>query len=159
MSRKTLAAVAMGAALLAPTVAHAEINIGISVSPPVVVAPAPPVVVAPQPTVVIAPPPPVVVASPPQIVAIPGSGVYYAPGVSYNLFVYHGRYYSFHDGMWFVAGGPGGWTMIAGEAVPAPVLAVPVTYYRVPPGHAKMGGHHGHGERGCPPGLAKHGRC
>jgi hypothetical protein len=33
-------------------------------------------------------------------------------------------------------------------------LAVPVAYYKIPPGHAKkMGGH------GCPPGLAKQGRC
>lgn len=154
MSRRTVAAVAIGAALLAPTAAVAEINIGIHVSPP------PGVVVAPAPAVVVAPPPMVVVTSPPQVVAIPGSQVYYAPGASYNLFVYGGLYYSFHNGSWFVAAGPHAeWTVIGPNLVPPPVLAVPVTYYRVPPGHAKKMDRHGPGERGCPPGLAKHGRC
>lgn len=147
MNRKALAAVAIGAALVAPTTAYAEINIGISVSPPA--------------AVVVAPPPAVVVASPPRVVAIPGSGVYYAPSASYNLFVYGGLYYSFHNGMWFVAAGPHAeWAAIGPDLVPPPVLAVPVTYYRVPPGHARKMGHHGPAEpQGCPPGLAKHGRC
>lgn len=147
MGRKTLCAVAIGAALLAPAAAHAEINIGISVSPP--------------PAVVVAPPPAIVVASPPEIVAVPGSAVYYAPAASYNLFVYGGLYYSFHNGSWFVAAGPRApWTVVAAGAVPSPVLAVPVTYYRVPPGHAKKTGGHAPAGRGtCPPGLAKQGRC
>src|SRR5262245_58932606 len=49
-----------------------------------------------------APPPPVVIAAPPQVVIVPGSPVYYAPTVGFNLFVYGGRYYRFHDGHWFI---------------------------------------------------------
>ena len=101
------------------------------------------------------PPPPIVVASPPRVVVVPGSPVYYAPDASVNLFVYGGRYYTFHEGAWFV--GPkhsGPWTFIAVERVPAPVVAVPVKYYRLAPGHDKgpQGSH-------CPPGQAKKGRC
>lgn len=139
-------ALAAGLAFMAAGPAAADgVRIGISV--PV---PAPP-------TVVIAPPrPPVVVVNPPQLVVVPGSPVFYAPGASMNFFAYGGRYYTFHEGAWFVAttyGSP--WVTIAPARVPQPVLAVPVAYYKVPPGHAKKMGH-GHG---CPPGLAKQGRC
>jgi hypothetical protein len=113
------------------------------------------------PVVVVAPPPqPVVVAEPPRLVVVPGSPVFYAPGVSINFFAYGGRYYSFHEGGWFVAttyGGP--WVTIAAARVPRPVLAVPVKYYKVPPGHAKKMRHDGGPGHGCPPGLAKQGRC
>lgn len=138
-------AIAAGLALMTPSPAAADgVRIGISV--PV---PAPP-------TVVIAPPRPpvVVVAPPPQLVVVPGSPVFYAPSASMNFFAYGGRYYTFHEGAWFVAttyGSP--WVTIAPARVPRPVLAVPVTYYKVPPGHAK------NAARGCPPGLAKQGRC
>ncbi len=84
-----------------------------------------------------APPPPVMVAAP-RLVVIPGSPVLYAPGVSFNLFVHSGRYYSFHNGVWFHSpkrGGP--WTMVAMDKVPHVVRAVPVTYYKIPPGYAK----------------------
>lgn len=88
--------------------------------------------------VVPAPPPPPVVVATPRLVVIPGSPVLYAPGVNFNLFVHSGRYYSFHNGMWFHSpkrGGP--WTVVAMDQVPHVVRAVPVTYYRIPPGHAK----------------------
>ncbi len=105
----------------------------------------------PPPPVVVAAPP-VMIQTPPQLVVVPGTPVYYAPGVNFNYFAYGGQYYVFHNGAWFYAmaySGP--WTYIALEHVPQPVLAVPVQYYRVPPGHWKSGG--------CPPGLAKQGRC
>lgn len=91
---------------------------------------------------------------------VPGSPVFYAPGVSMNFFAYGGRYYSFHEGAWFVAttyGGP--WAVIALGRVPQPVLAVPVAYYKTPPGHAKKIGRGEEPGRGCPPGLARQGRC
>lgn len=96
------------------------------------------------------PAPPVVVATP-RLVFIPGSPVQYAPGVSFNLFVHSGRYYSFHNGLWFHSpkrGGP--WVVVAMDKVPHVVRAVPVTYYRIPPGHAKKldkGGHPGKGPK------------
>jgi hypothetical protein len=90
------------------------------------------------------PPPPMVFPAPPQLVIIPGSPVYYAPSASVNFFFHSGRYYTFHDGAWFFAtkhNGP--WAFIKPAHVPAPVLGVPVAYYKIPPGHAKkMGGPH-----------------
>ena len=107
-------------------------------------------------------PPPVVFATPPYVVAVPDTRVYYAPEVGINLFVYEGRYYSFHDGGWFLASthhGP--WVALPVARVPRPVLAVPVQYYRIPPEHVRTieDEDHGRGHRGCPPGLAKQGRC
>lgn len=140
-----LFATALGAAAR-PAWADVKIKITAPVPPlppPVVVAPAPPQVVVTPPA-----PPPVVVA-PPQVVVVPGSSVYYAPGANFNMFVYGGRYYSFHNGVWFRASrhrGP--WKVIEVHAVPRQVRGVPVRYYRVPPGHAKkMGGHPGHPDR------------
>jgi hypothetical protein len=98
--------------------------------------------------------PPAVMAGPPRVVSIEKSRVFYAPAAGYNLFIFDGRYYSFHNGAWFVTAGPGSrWTFVASTRVPQPVLAVPLTYYRIPPGHAKQA------MKGCPPGLAKQGRC
>ncbi|PYM91333.1 MAG: hypothetical protein DME04_19495 [Candidatus Rokuibacteriota bacterium] len=107
-------------------------------------------------------PPPIVMAAPPPVVVVPEATVYYVPNATFNLFVYSGRYYAFHNGAWFYAtthSGP--WIFIATEQVPRPVVAVPVTYYKIPPGHAKKTGNSGHesGGGGCPPGLAKQGRC
>ncbi|HET7875725.1 MAG TPA: hypothetical protein VFN71_09380 [Methylomirabilota bacterium] len=137
MGKKAFIVLALGflAALLSAAPARAELNVNINVGPP--------------------PPPPVVLAAPPRVVVVPGSPVYYAPEASFNVFVFEGRYYSFHNGAWFVASSyQAPWTMIAVERVPPPLIAVPVKYYKIPPGHAKkMGGGH------CPPGLAKQGRC
>jgi hypothetical protein len=103
------------------------------------------------------PAPPVVVAAPP-VVVMPGSPVQHVPSASFNLFVYHGRYYSFHNGSWFIATGPGApWSVVALDAVPAPVRAVPAKHYKIPPGHAKRVD--GPDSGWCPPGQAKKGRC
>jgi hypothetical protein len=147
--RRALVLTAILAATAVGPAAADGVRIGIDIG-----VPSPPAVV------VVPPPPPVVVAGPPALVIVPGSPVLYAPSVSINLFSYRGRFYSFHEGAWFVAtrhGGP--WAVIAPARVPQPVLAVPVRYYKVPPGHAKKLGRHGAPRHGCPPGLAKQGRC
>ena len=107
--------------------------------------------------IVVPPPPPLVLAPPPMIV-VAGTPVHHVPTASFNLFVYQKRYYSHHNGTWFVAAGPRApWTVVAAGAVPKPVLAVPVKHYKIPPGHAKkMAAADG---PWCPPGQAKKGRC
>jgi hypothetical protein len=153
--RSTVGALLLLAASVAPAAAG-DVSIGINFGSP------PPVVVAPQPVVVApAPPPAFVVATPPAVVLVPGTSVYAVPSASFNLFLFGDRYYSLHNGVWFQGRSHNGpWVAIAAEAVPRPVLAVPVTYYRVPPGHAKRDKHERHeAERGCPPGLARQGRC
>ena len=54
--------------LLSPPAVRAEVNVNINVGPP--------------------PPPPIVLASPPRLVIVPGAPVYYAPDVSFNVFVF-----------------------------------------------------------------------
>jgi hypothetical protein len=99
-------------------------------------------------------PPPVVVAQPPWLQPVPQTPVYYAPSVPYNIFYYDGRYYSYHDDDWYwTASVRGPWMAVAVGRVPRPVLAVPVAYYRVPPGHLKK-----YHRRPGPPPWAGHGR-
>lgn len=86
------------------------------------------------------PPPAIVLPAPPPLVVVPGMPVYYAPSLNVNFFAYGRRYYRHHNGSWFMASSYAGpWSFIAVERVPRPVLAVPVTYYKVPPGHMKRG--------------------
>jgi hypothetical protein len=143
-----VAILVLGMAVNPMTLEADSLSIGVNIGTPTP-PPPPPVVVVPT-----------VVTAPPQLVAVPGSPVFYAPGISLNLFVYGGRYYTFHEGTWFAAATYGvPWKAIAVERVPQPVLAVPVTYYQLPPGRAKkVSETRGHGN-GCPPGLAKQGRC
>ena len=96
------------------------------------------------------PPPPVVIQAPPQLVVVPRTSVYYAPEVPYDVFAYGGHYYSFQADTWYWAATYSGpWFSIGLERVPRRVLAVPVAYYKVPPGHWKG--------RGRPP-WAGHGK-
>ena len=113
-------------------------------------APPPAVVVTPQPVYVTPPPQPVyitpqpvivqppVLVAPPRVVIVPGTQVYTVPTASYNVFVYGGHYYSYHHGTWFHAPRHGAsWTPVAIAQVPAPVRAVPVKHWRIPPGQEK----------------------
>jgi hypothetical protein len=141
----TLALVSTGLAV-APTLAG-QVNVGVSISVP--------------------PPPKIVLPAPPPVVVVPHSPVSYAPSVDFNLFVYGGRYYTFHEGSWFYAQSHRGpWLFIAPDRVPRPVVGVPANYYKIPPGHAKKmvrsgaPGGPGPSDGGfCPPGQAKKGRC
>jgi hypothetical protein len=107
-------------------------------------------------TVGVAPPP--VILAPPPLVVVPGTQVHHVPSASFNLFVHQGRYYSFHNGAWFIAAGHGApWIAIAIASIPPQIRAVPVKHYKILPGHAKKQEAYEGGW--CPPGQAKKGRC
>jgi hypothetical protein len=122
---------------------------------------------------------------PPALFVVQGSPVYYAPRAPGNVFFYAHQYWVFTNG-WYV--GPtwnGPWALVEPQYVPQPLLQVPVAYYPVPPPHwrewrregpPRWEAHSGrewreeaherdwrereeHWGRGCPPGLAKQGRC
>jgi hypothetical protein len=83
-------------------------------------------------------PPPVIFAAPPRVVVIPQTPVYYAPDTTYNVFFYDGRYYSYHNGAWFLATSHAGpWAFVPVEHVPRPVVLVPARFFKIPPGQAK----------------------
>ncbi len=127
---------------------------------------------------------------PPAFVVVPGTPVYYAPQAPANVFFYANQYWVLVNGAWYV--GPiwnGPWAVVPPAYVPAPILYVPVRYYRVPPpawrgwrreAPPRWESRYGRdwreevhernwreredhavraGGRGCPPGLAKQGRC
>ena len=136
-------ALLLATAAMSPLAADAQVSVNVNVGPP-----------------------PVIFPAPPRVVVVPQTPVYYAPDTTYNVFFYNGRYYSYHEGAWFLAASHGGpWAFVPVAHVPPPILAVPVRYYKVPPGHGRhwegRGEGHGHGKHGhgCPPGLAKQGRC
>jgi hypothetical protein len=77
----------------------------------------------------------------PQVVVVPETSVYYAPDVSANVIFYKGRYYTVANGVWSTAPASSSpWVVIPMGRVPAPVLSVPVEYYKIPPGHLKKAG-------------------
>ena len=95
-------------------------------------------------------PPPAILRKP-AVVVVPETKVYRAPSLEFNVFVFGGKYYSLHNDRWYMTARVGApWTPLIVEHVPTEVRAVPVKYYKIPPGYAK---------KGCPPGLAKQGRC
>ena len=96
-------------------------------------------------------PPPIVVAAPPPLVVVPGlSIVQYAPSLHVDLFFHEKRWYYPHGGYWYVgASYKGPWSPIAFAKLPRAIVAVPVKYYKIPPGHLKQLG------KGGPPGHAK----
>jgi hypothetical protein len=115
MTDKTLTVMALTLGLFSAKPAHADVGPGISA------------------------PPPVIASAVPAAVAIPGSPVSHVPSAAYNLFLFGGRYYSLHNGTWFMTTAPRSpWSAVAAGRMPRPVLAVPATYYKVPPGQAKL---------------------
>lgn len=78
--------------------------------------------------------------APPQLVVVPEvRTVQYVPTVSANLFFYGGQYWAYANGGWHVSRAYNGpWIVVGPQFVPRPVLLVPVSYYRVPPGHWKQ---------------------
>jgi hypothetical protein len=75
---------------------------------------------------------------PPILTVIPGVPVYYAPHAPANVFFYGHHYWLFHGNGWYV--GPswnGPWVVVQPLHVPAPILSVPVRYYRARPPHWK----------------------
>ena len=103
--------------------------------------------------------PPVIVSTP-DLELVPGTYVYRAPHLEFNVFLFGANYYSRHNGAWYVAPRAGArWTRVA--VVPVEVRAVPVAYYKIKPVPARKLKHDGDAGRrkGCPPGLAHQGRC
>src|SRR4030065_1102951 len=103
-----------------PVYVGANVNVNVGIPVGVAIAPAP-VVVAPQ---------PVYVEQPPEMVVIPRSNVYFAPGVSVDLFFYDNHWWNHRGDRWYrgnTYNGP--WLAVGSRHVPAPVYRVPA-YYR-----------------------------
>jgi hypothetical protein len=133
------------AAGAAPAYAGSNVNINLGI-PVGIVAPAP-VVVAPQPAYV---------EQPPDMIVIPRSNVYFAPGVSVDLFFYDNFWWNRRGGRWYRSNAyNGNWVAVGPRHVPGPVYRVPANYrtayaheQRIPYGqwkkyHGEHGGEYG----------------
>lgn len=99
-------------AVLLPVAAHSEVNVNVNIGPPAIV-----------------------VAEPPEMVVIPRTMVYFAPGVSVDLFFCQGWWWTQNDGRWFRSRAyRGPWAAIGPRYVPVEVVRVPRDY-RVAYGH------------------------
>ena len=114
MNRKVYAhagiAVVLGALVMweAPREAVAGVNVGVNVN---------------------IGPPPIVVPAPPAVVPVPRTGVYFVPGVDFDVFFYNGYWWSPRGDRWYRAGAyDGPWRVIERRYVPGPVFRVPRDY-------------------------------
>lgn len=74
------------------------------------------------------------VSSYPDFTPVPGHPVYYASGLSLNLFFYDGLYWAFHDDRWHYSSWYNGpWYYVDIDVVPRVILQIPVRYYSQPP--------------------------
>jgi hypothetical protein len=83
--------------------------------------------------------PPYVVAEPPHVVVIPGTYVYYIPGIDVDIIFYHGYWYRPYQEYWYRAkfyNGP--WAYLPPQRVPRPLLDLPPDYRHMPPGHQRI---------------------
>jgi len=70
--------------------------------------------------------------SAPDMVVIPQSNVYFAPGVSVDLFFYDNRWWNRRGDRWYRGGGYNGpWVAVGPRHVPGPVYRVPTNYRTV----------------------------
>ena len=119
----TVAVLALAGFATGAASAQAGTNVNVSVGLPVAVVPPAPVVVMPE---------PVVVHQPPAMAVIPGSGVYFAPGVSVDLFFYGNYWWNRNGDRWYRANAYNGpWAPVGHRHVPTPVYRVPANYRTV----------------------------
>lgn len=77
-------------------------------------------------------PPPITVSEPPHVVMIPKFGVYFVPGVSYDVFFYNGYWWSPRGDRWYKARQyKGPWGVVQRKHVPGNLFKVPKNYREV----------------------------
>jgi hypothetical protein len=85
------------------------------------------------------PPPAYVVPAPPPVIVIPGTYVYYAPGLAVDILFYRGHWYRPHGGHWYTGRSYNGpWVYVPPARVPRPLVALPHDYRTPPPGHQRI---------------------
>jgi len=73
-----------------------------------------------------------VVSAPSAIVIMPESGIYFVPGISYDVFFYDGYWWSPRGDRWYrSAQYKGPWGVVHSKSVPAHLFEVPKNYRKV----------------------------
>ncbi|MFA5105249.1 MAG: hypothetical protein WC527_08780 [Candidatus Margulisiibacteriota bacterium] len=77
-------------------------------------------------------PPPIVVSEPPEVVMMPHYGIYFVPGISYDVFFYNGYWWSPRGNSWYRARQyKGPWGVVRRNYVPGHLFKVPKNYREV----------------------------
>ncbi|MFA4844466.1 MAG: hypothetical protein WC632_05905 [Candidatus Margulisiibacteriota bacterium] len=77
-------------------------------------------------------PPPIVVSEPPAVVMMPQYGIYFVPGISFDVFFYNGYWWSPRGDRWYRSSqyrGP--WGIVQRSYVPGYLFKVPKNYRAV----------------------------
>ena len=75
-------------------------------------------------------PPPIVVSAPPEVVMMPGMGIYFVPGISYDVFFYNGYWWAQRgDGWYRSASYNRGWAKSSN--IPSNLRRIPKNYRSV----------------------------
>jgi len=91
--------------------------------------------------------PPLAFPAPPEVVVIPGTYVYFVPGIEADVFFYHGYWYRPYRDYWFRARAYNGpWVGMVSSRVPRVLVSLPPDFRHVPPGyrHVPYGELRGH---------------
>ena len=76
--------------------------------------------------------PPPVVAAPPEMVLIPGSQLYFAPGLGFDVFFYDGYWWSPRGERWYRSSSYNGpWRVVGHRYVPRAVYGYPRDYRHI----------------------------
>lgn len=85
------------------------------------------------------PPPAYVISAPPAVALIPGTYVYFIPGIEADIIFYHGYWYRPYKGHWHRAKSYNGpWVYLVPARVPHILLNLPPDFRHVPPGHKRI---------------------
>jgi hypothetical protein len=77
-------------------------------------------------------PPPVFASEPPEVVMMPGSGIYFVPGMSFDVFFYNGYWWSPRGDRWYrTSHYNGSWEPVERRYVPDHLVRVPKNYREV----------------------------
>lgn len=82
-----------------------------------------------------APLPAFVVPAPPPVVVIPGTYVYYAPGLEVDILFYQGYWYRPYQDRWYRSRSYNGpWGFVPVRSMPRTLISLPPHYREIPPG-------------------------
>jgi len=77
-------------------------------------------------------PPPIMVEEPPEVVMMPQTGIYFVPGISFDVFFYNGYWWSPRGDRWYRSNRyNGSWVVVERNYVPAHLYKVPRNYREV----------------------------
>lgn len=74
-------------------------------------------------------PPPIVVSAPPSVVMMPQTGIYFVPGLGFDVFFYDGYWWSPRGNSWYRSRQyKGSWEVVQRSYVPVRLINVPKDY-------------------------------